>query len=159
MNGDQLGEFVCEYLGLKGYWTNSTAVTSLLHYFCTGGYPIYIFILPHIEWWRYVRFSYWFVSVLFQVYSLLEKATHNRAVAATQCNERSSRSHSVFRLKLVGENHLTGEKCQGMQRWVSLDFAPPPNGRQGERESFFQATHWFGHPILIKTRSSTLTRQ
>ncbi|XP_078355961.1 carboxy-terminal kinesin 2-like, partial [Oculina patagonica] len=50
-----------------------------------------------------------------QVYSLLEKATQNRAVAATQCNERSSRSHSVFRLKLVGENLLTGEKCQGTE--------------------------------------------
>ena len=99
------------------------------------------------------------MSVLLQVYSLLEKATQNRAVAATQCNERSSRSHSVFRLKLVGENHLTGEKCQGIPSWVSLNIAPPPNGRQGERESFFQATHWFGHPILIKTLSSTLTRQ
>ena len=52
---------------------------------------------------------------ILQVYSLLEKATQNRAVAATQCNERSSRSHSVFRLKLTGENHLTGEKCQGTE--------------------------------------------
>lgn len=55
-----------------------------------------------------------------QVYSLLEKATQNRAVAATQCNERSSRSHSVFRLKLVGENHLTGEKCQGTLNLIDL---------------------------------------
>ena len=53
-----------------------------------------------------------------QVYYLLEKATQNRAVAATQCNERSSRSHSVFRLKLVGENQMTGEKCQGMEACV-----------------------------------------
>lgn len=55
-----------------------------------------------------------------QVYSLLEKATQNRAVAATQCNERSSRSHSVFRLKLVGENQLTGEKCQGTLNLIDL---------------------------------------
>lgn len=31
-----------------------------------------------------------------QVTSLLDKACENRAVAATKCNERSSRSHSVF---------------------------------------------------------------
>jgi len=55
-----------------------------------------------------------------QVYSLLEKATQNRAVAATQCNERSSRSHSVFRLKLVGENQMTGEKCQGTLNLIDL---------------------------------------
>lgn len=55
-----------------------------------------------------------------QVYSLLEKATQNRAVAATQCNERSSRSHSVFRLKLTGENNLTGEKCQGTLNLIDL---------------------------------------
>ena len=55
------------------------------------------------------------LSFILQVYSLLEKATQNRAVAATQCNERSSRSHSVFRLKLTGENHLTAEKCQGIE--------------------------------------------
>ena len=53
---------------------------------------------------------------LLQVYSLLEKATQNRAVAATQYNKLSSRSHSVFRLTLVGENHLTHEKCQGIPR-------------------------------------------
>lgn len=55
-----------------------------------------------------------------QVYYLLEKATQNRAVAATQCNERSSRSHSVFRLKLVGENQMTGEKCQGTLNLIDL---------------------------------------
>ena len=49
-----------------------------------------------------------------QVYSLLKTAAQNRAVGATKCNERSSRSHSVFTLKLTGKNHLTHEKCQGM---------------------------------------------
>ena len=63
------------------------------------------------------------------MYSLLEKATQNRAVAATQCNERSSRSHSVFRLKLVGENQLTGEKCQGTTsvdcvETLGIEFSP-----------------------------------
>ena len=45
--------------------------------------------------------------------SLLERAAKNRAVAATQCNERSSRSHSVFRLRLSGNNANTGESCEG----------------------------------------------
>ena len=50
---------------------------------------------------------------LLQVTRLLERAARNRAVAATQCNERSSRSHSVFRLKLTGKNAKTGEACDG----------------------------------------------
>ena len=34
-----------------------------------------------------------------EIVQLLKRATRNRAVAATQCNLRSSRSHSVFMLK------------------------------------------------------------
>ncbi len=52
-----------------------------------------------------------------QVTNLLKKASHNRAVAATNCNERSSRSHSVFRLKLTGSNKLTGENCTGTYKY------------------------------------------
>lgn len=48
-----------------------------------------------------------------QVASLLEKAARKRAVAATNCNERSSRSHSVFRLHISGHNTVTEEKCRG----------------------------------------------
>jgi len=47
------------------------------------------------------------------VYKLLSKASHNRSVAETKCNERSSRSHSVFRLHLTGRNSLTEETCTG----------------------------------------------
>ena len=68
------------------------------------------------------------------MYSLLEKATQNRAVAATQCNERSSRSHSVFRLKLVGENHLTGEKCQGTL--IIKDFVVLVKAKKAKNECF-----------------------
>ena len=42
---------------------------------------------------------------------LLQKAADNRAVAATKCNERSSRSHSVFRLHIKGSNIHTQETC------------------------------------------------
>lgn len=54
------------------------------------------------------------------VTSLLNQATANRSVAATKANERSSRSHSVFILKLVGENSITGEKSEGTLNLVDL---------------------------------------
>ena len=44
-----------------------------------------------------------------QVHELLAQASKNRAVGATQANERSSRSHSVFTLRLEGTNAATGE--------------------------------------------------
>nr|ODN90487.1 kinesin family member C1 [Cryptococcus depauperatus CBS 7841] len=49
-----------------------------------------------------------------QVQMLLERAQNRRAVAATLMNERSSRSHSVFTLKVRGTNPLTDEKCEAM---------------------------------------------
>ena len=55
-----------------------------------------------------------------QVDTILHRAAANRSVAATKANERSSRSHSVFILKLVGENHITGEKSEGTLNLVDL---------------------------------------
>ncbi|KAK1922557.1 P-loop containing nucleoside triphosphate hydrolase protein [Papiliotrema laurentii] len=55
-----------------------------------------------------------------QVSTLLEKARSRRAVAATLMNERSSRSHSVFTLKVKGFNPLTDEKCEAMLNLVDL---------------------------------------
>lgn len=54
------------------------------------------------------------------VETMLEEAQKNRSVAATKANERSSRSHSVFILKLVGENSATGERCEGTLNLVDL---------------------------------------
>ncbi|EFY92052.1 kinesin related protein 1 [Metarhizium acridum CQMa 102] len=51
---------------------------------------------------------------------ILDEAQKNRSVAATKANERSSRSHSVFILKLVGENVATGERCEGTLNLVDL---------------------------------------
>jgi kinesin family protein C1 len=51
---------------------------------------------------------------------ILDQAQKNRSVAATKANERSSRSHSVFILKLVGENSATGERCEGTLNLVDL---------------------------------------
>jgi kinesin family protein C1 len=54
------------------------------------------------------------------VETMLDVAQRNRSVAATKANERSSRSHSVFILKLVGENSATGERCEGTLNLVDL---------------------------------------
>jgi len=51
---------------------------------------------------------------------LLCRAKRARAVAATNCNERSSRSHSVFILKIQGSNDKTGETCSGSLNLVDL---------------------------------------
>lgn len=54
------------------------------------------------------------------VETILQHAAANRSVAATKANERSSRSHSVFILKLIGENHITGERSEGTLNLVDL---------------------------------------
>ncbi|CAL1537426.1 unnamed protein product, partial [Lymnaea stagnalis] len=70
-----------------------------------------------------------------KVLSLLRKASDNRAVAETKCNERSSRSHSVFQLRLVGNNSVTGESCKGMLNLVDLAGSEriKDSGSEGQR--------------------------
>ncbi|KAI9711990.1 MAG: kinesin-like nuclear fusion protein [Bogoriella megaspora] len=55
-----------------------------------------------------------------RVGEMLARASKNRSVAATKANERSSRSHSVFMLKLTGRNEATGEKSEGTLNLVDL---------------------------------------
>lgn len=55
-----------------------------------------------------------------QVYKLLHKANKKRSVAATRVHEQSSRSSSVFSLKLDGENEITGEHCSSVLNLVDL---------------------------------------
>ncbi|KAI0045820.1 kinesin-domain-containing protein [Auriscalpium vulgare] len=54
------------------------------------------------------------------VRALLARANSRRTVAATLMNERSSRSHSVFTLRIRGTNALTGEACSGALNLVDL---------------------------------------
>ncbi|KAL2756941.1 hypothetical protein ACRALDRAFT_1062613 [Sodiomyces alcalophilus JCM 7366] len=70
-----------------------------------------------------------------KVEAMLEQASANRAVAATKSNERSSRSHSVFILKLVGHNAATGERCEGTLNLVDLAGSErlKQSGAEGER--------------------------
>ena len=55
-----------------------------------------------------------------QVQSVLKLASENRAVASTNCNERSSRSHSVFTLRLSGKNSITEESLDGTLNLIDL---------------------------------------
>lgn len=55
-----------------------------------------------------------------RVEEMLKTASKNRSVAATKANMRSSRSHSVFILKLVGVNSITGERSEGTLNLVDL---------------------------------------
>ena len=55
-----------------------------------------------------------------RVAELLERAGSLRAQARTLCNERSSRSHSVFVLTIEGTNTKSGELCRGALNMVDL---------------------------------------
>ncbi|KFM82426.1 Carboxy-terminal kinesin 2, partial [Stegodyphus mimosarum] len=70
-----------------------------------------------------------------EVYELLRKARINRAVAATKCNEYSSRSHYVFQMKIYGENSITSEKCEGTLNLIDLAGSErvKESGSAGER--------------------------
>ncbi|KAG7450688.1 kinesin-domain-containing protein [Guyanagaster necrorhizus] len=52
-----------------------------------------------------------------RVRTLLLQAQSRRSVASTLMNEYSSRSHSVFRVKIEGANETSGERCVG---WLNL---------------------------------------
>ncbi|KAG0169986.1 kinesin-like nuclear fusion protein [Apophysomyces sp. BC1034] len=55
-----------------------------------------------------------------KVITMLKKASQNRATGATNMNERSSRSHSVFKLRLSGYNSTTKEQCEGVLNLIDL---------------------------------------
>ena len=55
-----------------------------------------------------------------QIESMIKRARKNRAWAKTLCNERSSRSHSVFMLRIQGQNTKTQETCCGTLNLVDL---------------------------------------
>eukprot|EP01119_Soliformovum_irregulare_P017188 TRINITY_DN5063_c0_g1_i1.p1 TRINITY_DN5063_c0_g1~~TRINITY_DN5063_c0_g1_i1.p1 ORF type:complete len:726 (+),score=253.18 TRINITY_DN5063_c0_g1_i1:33-2180(+) len=76
-----------------------------------------------------------------QVYELLRKAAKNRAVARTEMNERSSRSHSVFQLRMVGHNKFSGENNSGTLSLVDLAGSERINasGATGDRLKETQA--------------------
>lgn len=55
-----------------------------------------------------------------EVHRVLERAAACRAMSRTGCNERSSRSHTVFQLTLHARNTKTGSKRQSILSLVDL---------------------------------------
>lgn len=55
-----------------------------------------------------------------QVNLILEKAHRNRSTASTKSNERSSRSHSIFIIKIRGKNADKGIHCNGTLNLIDL---------------------------------------
>ena len=76
-------------------------------------YSLLFFSIGPYSWAQFVCFC--------QIAKLLRQATENRAVAATKCNERSSRSHFVFMMNIEGSNTITSEACQGKNLCISSD--------------------------------------
>ncbi|XP_035733993.1 protein claret segregational-like isoform X1 [Vespa mandarinia] len=60
-------------------------------------------------------------------------AQRNRAVAATNSNERSSRSHSVARIRLIGEHKTKEEICIGNLNLVDLAGSERLKGEEAAR--------------------------
>ena len=55
-----------------------------------------------------------------QISSLLQRASKARAVGKTDMNERSSRSHMVFSLRIDGSNPRTGQSVGGVLNLIDL---------------------------------------
>jgi len=60
------------------------------------------------------------VSTQQKIKELLKRASQTRATGSTNMNERSSRSHSVFTLRLAGVNPITGENSEGVLNLIDL---------------------------------------
>lgn len=72
---------------------------------------------------------------------MLQRANYNRATGATNMNERSSRSHSVFTLRISGFNRSAKEACTGVLNLVDLAGSErlTQSGATGERLKETQA--------------------
>ena len=55
-----------------------------------------------------------------EVHSVLQRAVATRATAKTEMNERSSRSHSVFQLRITGANATSGDSCAATLNLIDL---------------------------------------
>lgn len=70
-----------------------------------------------------------------QVYDLLKRAARHRSTGSTKMNERSSRSHSVFHLRLSGINKINGKTSSGVLNLIDLAGSErlSASGATGER--------------------------
>jgi len=60
------------------------------------------------------------IMSLDEFYPLLKKSRDNRKVGSTQCNDQSSRSHSIFQLKMQGNNAKENKATCGTLNLIDL---------------------------------------
>ncbi|KAL9649728.1 hypothetical protein ABK040_009543 [Willaertia magna] len=76
-----------------------------------------------------------------KVQELLRSASKSRAVAATKCNERSSRSHSVFSLQITGKNENTDQVSTGVLNLIDLAGSERLNVSQATGDRLKETKH------------------
>ncbi|KAI0563396.1 kinesin-related protein [Gracilaria domingensis] len=75
------------------------------------------------------------------IQKLITQSMKNRATAATQSNERSSRSHSVFRLYVRGKNAGTRECREGLLNLIDLAGSERLEKSKAEGERLRETKH------------------
>lgn len=75
------------------------------------------------------------------IQKLISKSMKNRATAATRSNERSSRSHSVFRLYVHGKNDGTKECRDGLLNLIDLAGSERLEKSKAEGERLRETRH------------------
>ncbi|CAG8716345.1 7913_t:CDS:2, partial [Racocetra persica] len=71
----------------------------------------------------------------------LKTAAHNRAVAATKCNAHSSRSHSVFMIRLKGTNDNSNETRIGSLNLIDLAGSERLSKSESKGDQLQEAKH------------------
>ena len=69
------------------------------------------------------------------VYPLLDLSSKKRSTAETMCNEHSSRSHSIFQLKITGKNENTNQIRDGVLNLIDLAGSERVSSSKVEGES------------------------
>lgn len=84
--------------------------------------------------------------------TLLAKAQRNRAVAATEMNERSSRSHAVCKIKITSKNSISNEIWSSTLNLVDLAGSERPKSseitRLNETKNINKSLSCLGNVIL-----------
>jgi kinesin family member C1 len=66
------------------------------------------------------KFTVFEVKYVEDLHKIVETAATKRSVAETMCNEKSSRSHCIFQLKITGKNTKTKQERSGALNLIDL---------------------------------------